>query len=287
MSVTNESATPRGDEAATNEEFESRRSVLRRAGALSAGLFAALAARADKAHGHPGQGSPGCCLLAQPDQWCSGCSPCDPPFWCDHGGFKRVWYCVDTNNVTWGCGECISDTGTCWGTSGTQFYCSYGWIADGGGCFVAGTPVATPEGEKPIEELKAGEEVLAWDLTRGELVTTTVTELQCHEGEDAREVLEFNGEHGTVRVTPEHRFFDGLEWTPAAQLTSTVHLKLKQLVPEGCDAQWRMVSLYSRRLNGKHDVYNIHVAHPDHNYIAAGYIVHNVKQGGVMSGELR
>lgn len=282
-------ARNRDEEAATHEEFESRRSILRRATALSAGFFAALAARADTARGDPGQGSPGCCGLARPDQWCSGCSPCDPPFWCDHGGFKRVWYCVDANNVTWGCGECQSDTSTCFGRAEapwTVWYCSYAWIAAGGGCFVAGTPVATPEGERPIEELRLGDEVLAWDLTRGELITTTVTDLQCHEGEDAREVLELHGEHGSVTVTPEHRFFDGFEWTTAAQLANTIHLKLKQLVPEGYEAEWQTVSLHSRKLNGKHDVYNIHVAHPDHNYIAAGHIVHNVKQG-VVSSTLR
>jgi hypothetical protein len=139
--------------------------------------------------------------------------------------------------------------------------------------------VATPDGEKPIEELELGEEVLVWDLTRRELVPTTVTEIQRHEAEDAREVLELTGEHGTVRVTPEHLFFDGAEWTPAAQLTNAVHVKLKQLVPEGYEAEVRIVPLDARQLAGKHDVYNLHVAHPDHNYIAAGHIVHNVKPG--------
>ena len=128
MSVTTDSAVRSGEtEAAASEGLESRRSILRRATAVSAGLFAALAARTDTARGHPGQGSPGCCDLVRTDQWCSGCSTCDVPFWCDHGGFKRVWYCWDQYNYTWGCGECQSGTGTCF--DGPTWYCSYAWVS--------------------------------------------------------------------------------------------------------------------------------------------------------------
>jgi hypothetical protein len=210
--------------------------------------------------------------------WCQGDTSLADPFRCDHGGVKRVWFCQGSSH-TWGCGECITGSGTCF--DGPDWPCSYAWIADGGGCFVAGTPVATPQGERAIEELNVGDEVLTWDLTRRELVRTAVTEFQRHEGGDAREVLELTGEYGTVRVTPEHRFFDGLQWTPAAELTHALHVKLKQLVPEGYEAESRTAPLYGRMLDGSHDVYNIHVAHPDHNYIAAGYVVHNVKPGPI------
>ena len=127
MSVTIDSAdASREEEVAVCEVPDSRRSILRRATVLSAGLFAFLAARGESARAHPGEGSPGCCNLARPDQWCAPHTGYDPPFWCDHGGFKRVWYCNQTGYL-YGCGECQSSTGTCF--NGPTFYCSYAWIA--------------------------------------------------------------------------------------------------------------------------------------------------------------
>jgi hypothetical protein len=113
------------------EEAMSRRSLIR-AGRLwalprrltlaSAALFAGVAARGPASASGSNYA---CCTLARPDQWC-GSTTGNPPFWCNHGGFKRVWYCCDVTQL-WGCGECISSTGTCF--SGPVFYCSYAWNA--------------------------------------------------------------------------------------------------------------------------------------------------------------
>jgi hypothetical protein len=86
-------------------------------------------------------------------------------------------------------------------------------------CFVAGTPVATPDGYKPIEQIKAGNQVISRDTATGataprEVLSTskrTVTELIVVELADAAtgKVVE------TVRATPEHPVFvDGTGWTP-------------------------------------------------------------------------
>ncbi|MDX6518690.1 MAG: hypothetical protein QOF50_1536 [Gaiellaceae bacterium] len=125
MSIAIDPTATHGEEEAIACEVPlSRRSILRRATVLSAGLFAALGARGEKASGHAGQGSPACCNLARGDQWCAPTSG-DPPFWCDHGGFKRVWYC-NYFGYLWGCGECQKTTGTCF--NGDTYYCSYAWI---------------------------------------------------------------------------------------------------------------------------------------------------------------
>lgn len=126
MSATIDTIAPQGGgEAPACEVPVSRRSIIRRATALSAFLFTAIAARSDPARAHAGQGSPYCCDLARPDQWCAPLSG-DPPFWCDHGGFKRVWYCCHTNGYFYGCGECQATTGTC--RNGGTYYCSYAWL---------------------------------------------------------------------------------------------------------------------------------------------------------------
>ncbi len=100
-------------------------SLPRRVSVASAALFAGIAARgAPNAEAHAGQGNFRCCSLARPDQWCAPAGA--DVFWCDHGGFKRVWYCCDTDGVFVGCGECQSSTGTCF--NGPTWYCSYGWV---------------------------------------------------------------------------------------------------------------------------------------------------------------
>lgn len=104
-------------------------SLPRKMSLASAALFAGFAARgATPALAHPGQGNYLCCNLARPDQWCAPASG-DPPFVCDHGGFKRVWYCCQANHLV-GCGECQQTTSCCSGPNCTPgaFYCSYGWF---------------------------------------------------------------------------------------------------------------------------------------------------------------
>jgi hypothetical protein len=126
VSVTIDTVAANGDEAPACELPATRRSLLRRATIASGALFAALAARGtDPASGHPGQGEWACCSLVREDQWCAPLSGSTPPFWCDHGGFKRVWYCC-YNGYFYGCGECHNTTGDCF--SGTNYYCSYQWL---------------------------------------------------------------------------------------------------------------------------------------------------------------
>ena len=104
-----------------------RWSLPRKISLASAAVFAQMAAwGAATAEA----GNWNCCNLARNDHWC-GSGPGDPPFWCNYGGFKRVWYCCQVNG-TFGCGECQSSTGDCF--SGPDFYCSYGWYVSSTGC---------------------------------------------------------------------------------------------------------------------------------------------------------
>lgn len=84
-------------------------------------------------------------------------------------------------------------------------------------CFAAGTPVLTPDGVKPIEELRAGDLVLARDEhnATGELEPKVIEETK--RGESA--VLELTVHGRVLRVTDLHPFYvKGSGWTPAGDL---------------------------------------------------------------------
>lgn len=83
-------------------------------------------------------------------------------------------------------------------------------------CFVAGTLVATEAGYKAIEEIEAGDTVLAENPETGEVAYKTV--LETYENETNELVhVHVNGE--TISATPSHPFYvNQFGWTRAALL---------------------------------------------------------------------
>ena len=83
-------------------------------------------------------------------------------------------------------------------------------------CFIAGTLVTMADGEKPIEEVEVGDEVLAMDYETGEVAVKKVT--QTFENESSELVhINVNGEK--IVATPEHPFYVAkLGWTSACKL---------------------------------------------------------------------
>ncbi|EDM79606.1 Rhs family protein-like protein [Plesiocystis pacifica SIR-1] len=80
------------------------------------------------------------------------------------------------------------------------------------GCFLEGTPVLTPDGPVPIDELRAGDTVLAADLDeRGNVlgftqqIITGTSERQVDEL--LRLTLDADGERLTLTTTPDHPFY--------------------------------------------------------------------------------
>jgi serine protease inhibitor len=84
-------------------------------------------------------------------------------------------------------------------------------------CFAAGTPVMTPDGEKRIEELQAGDYVLARDEHHLEgVVEPRMIERTLH-GEANIVELQVGGQ--VIRTTAPHPFFvRGRGWTPACEV---------------------------------------------------------------------
>ncbi len=84
-------------------------------------------------------------------------------------------------------------------------------------CFAAGTPVLTPDGEKPIEKLQQGDIVLARDEhnVEGELQPKVIEKtLNGH-----ADLLELFVDGKVIRVTNAHPFFVmGQGWTSASEL---------------------------------------------------------------------
>ena len=104
--------------------------------------------------------------------------------------------------------ECSADGCWCGGGSCTNgMGCACG---DAGGCFLPETKVETPEGEKGIQDIQAGEKVKSWDPRTGEETTSQVEDVyQASQGayykiklKDGQE-LKVTGEHPLYTIRKE------------------------------------------------------------------------------------
>lgn len=84
--------------------------------------------------------------------------------------------------------------------------CTSGECQNGTSCFVAGTPVATPQGLVPIERIVAGDTVLSADVGSATFSSARVTATYVTHD---RPVLDVSlvGQAAPLRVTPGHLFF--------------------------------------------------------------------------------
>ena len=87
--------------------------------------------------------------------------------------------------------------------------------------FAAGTPVATPSGPRNIEDVQAGDWVLAKDEETGRVEPKRVSHAYSSVHEDAvlLSIRQFDGGQETVLTTSEHPFrIPGEGWVPAGML---------------------------------------------------------------------
>ena len=136
-------------------------------------------------------------------------------------------------------------------------------------CFAAGTPIATPSGEKAIESIAVGEAVYSWDAEAKEVVVGAVTRTKRRAGKRVGTLTFEDGR--TVDVTGNHPFYvvrTG-EWVEAARLEpGTVVLELRN----GAVAETRLVA--KTEFAREAVVYDLTVT-THHDYFAAGVLVHN------------
>lgn len=92
--------------------------------------------------------------------------------------------------------------------SGCAMACAY--------CVAAGTMIATPRGQVPVERIRDGDEVLAFDSSLGQLVTAAVAGVASRESDG---VLEIEVGGRVLRVTGEHPIRTRRGWVEARCLT--------------------------------------------------------------------
>lgn len=135
-------------------------------------------------------------------------------------------------------------------------------------CFPAGTPILTPAGSTPIEQLRAGDLVLSRDEhnVHGPVEAKVIEETFVRHGE----IYELRVGGRLIEVTPEHPLFvAGRGWTPVGEVVAGDRLSAIDgasrlpLGPEG----WLVVE--SNESTGRYDtVYNFRVA--DHHTYFVG-----------------
>ena len=158
-----------------------------------------------------------------------------------------------------------------WHISNTPTYYANGLLVHNR-CFVANTMVDTPDGPRPIEDLKEGDLVLAFDHVTGEVTTSTVKGVMRFDEYDET-LHEIKIGERVFRVTEDHPFYIDGKYTQVKDIAvGTKALSLQgELVPV--------------LMNGPTDqkkkppVFNLTVAEHS-NYFVDGTLVHNKGGGG-------
>ena len=135
-------------------------------------------------------------------------------------------------------------------------------------CFVAGTPVLTEDGDKPIEDVTVGDYVWAWDEATGTTELKQVVETYVNETSELMHIF-VNGEE--IVATPTHPFYCPVKgWTDAAHLRAGDILVL-------VNGEYVVVEkIQHELLENPVKVYNFQVQDYHTYYVAeSGVLVHN------------
>lgn len=90
-------------------------------------------------------------------------------------------------------------------------------------CFVAGTPVRTKDGMKPIEQIKESEIVLGYDIQTGDTLWQNVTNIF---KKQASKLVRLVAGRDTIYSTPEHPYLTNEGWRSAIGLKVGQRLRL-------------------------------------------------------------
>ena len=128
-------------------------------------------------------------------------------------------------------------------------------------CIAAGTPIATPEGPRPVESLRPGDAVLSYDLEREAVVATRIGKVR---SASVRETLLFPG---GLRVTGEHPLRASGRWVEARHVKPEARL----LRRDGS----QVAAGEALRIDETIQVYDLTVEGGPPNFFAADRLVHN------------
>ena len=160
------------------------------------------------------------------------------------------------------------------GEDGHSLMCEDGVVKDyyhlgTGSCFAAGTKVSTPSGDKNIEEIKVGDEVLGYDHKKDIVTTSKVFRVFKHKNKKYGELSLSN--ETKLLVTREHPFYlvDKKKYVTADKLNPNDKL----LLISNNKVETVTVIKYIKSV-AKADVYNISVKDLK-NYFVNKVLVHN------------
>lgn len=136
----------------------------------------------------------------------------------------------------------------------------------GGGCFLAGTMIGTPDGDKPIESLNLGDKVISYNEITGEQQVSVIGDIDVLDREAYYTI------NGIVKATAEHPFYTNRGIVEVKDLTDT-HMLVGRYDKE--------LPIRSKELTeASCTVYNLRNVLPNNNYYASNYLVHNKGGGG-------
>jgi len=136
------------------------------------------------------------------------------------------------------------------------------------GCFIAGTRIATPNGERPIESLKPGDEVISFNEKTGRREVSKIGEVDVLKRESYYSINEVTGDE--VFATGDHPFYTNRGVVKVQDLEKTDKLI-------NFDGKERSIDSIGEVRADKDGVvvYNLLDVEPNNNYYANSYLVHN------------
>ena len=142
----------------------------------------------------------------------------------------------------------------------------------GGGCFFGSTLIKTPEGSRPINDLKEGEKVLSFD-DKGEIHEAKILKVHRHLAEEIWD-YKFWGNKGVI-ATPNHWVLNQFN----------AFVGIGTLGPDDCvvDINGHLLPLIESKKIGHGTVYNLTVEN-QHTFIAGNIRVHNAGLGADIQG---
>ncbi|MCX5788451.1 MAG: Hint domain-containing protein [Elusimicrobia bacterium] len=139
-------------------------------------------------------------------------------------------------------------------------------------CFPAGTKIAAPDGERPIEALRPGDPVFAVEPVSGRLLATVVAANSRRGGQTL--IQAFVSDGGSVQATAEHPFWDpdAREFRPLGQWKPGQRM-LRRASPGAPLAPVTLLRI--EPVAGEHEVFNLSVEDARRDFVADGFLVHN------------
>ncbi|WP_027156688.1 RHS repeat-associated core domain-containing protein [Methylobacter luteus] len=142
-------------------------------------------------------------------------------------------------------------------------------------CFAAGTPVATPDGFRPIESIKVGDLIISRDEVTGKLskrrvVRTFITPKQKVVKVQIKQAQQVD----TVLATVDHPFYvNGRGWTGAGYLEPNMHVSTASGMASvvGIDVLEATRTVYNLEVESTHTYFVGHLASWVHNSCYAKY----------------